>query len=292
MGHPTTSDPCRHVGLVGLCQACRAGQSRDTTIRRSCVVAKGFSGAGPDRIDIGRKLASAVADREISCTYASFMTRQTPGPKRWRDPRAGVRVAVAASLGILAGGVVSLFTFWQAATLIGWDVGVVFLGAWIWWAVGRLSSEETRSHATREDTSIQLTELLVLAAGVAVLAAVGLALIRAGNATGGTKAYLITLGVVSVALSWGMVHTVFTLRYARTFYSQPVGGIDFNEEDPPSYLDFAYLALTIGMTFQVSDTNLTTKAIRRVALSHALLSYLFGAVIVALVINVVSSLLH
>ena len=70
------------------------------------------------------------------------------------------------------------------------------------------------------------------------------------------------------------------------------GRIDFNENDPPTYLDFAYLALTVGMTFQVSDTNLTTKGIRRIALSHALLSYLFGAVILALVINVVSSLLH
>ncbi len=220
------------------------------------------------------------------------MSRDSPGPKRWLFPRAGVRVAIAASLGIVAGVVVSRFMFWQAATLIGWDVGAFFLGAWIWLAVGRLSPEETRSHATREDTSIELTELIVLAAGVAVLAAVGLALIRAGNASGGTKAYLITLGVVSVALSWGLVHTVFTLRYARTYYSQPVGGIDFNEDDPPDYLDFAYLALTIGMTFQVSDTNLTTKAIRRVALAHALLSYLFGAVIIALVINVVSSLLH
>jgi uncharacterized membrane protein len=85
---------------------------------------------------------------------------------------------------------------------------------------------------------------------------------------------------------------VFTLRYARTYYSEPTGGIDFNEEDPPTYLDFAYLALTIGMTFQVSDTNLTSKPIRRTALGHAMLSYLFGAVIVALVINVVASLLH
>jgi uncharacterized membrane protein len=125
-----------------------------------------------------------------------------------------------------------------------------------------------------------------------VLAAVGLILLRAGSATGGNKAYLITLGVVSVALSWALVHGVFTLRYARSYYGPPVGGIDFNEDDPPSYLDFAYLALTIGMTFQVSDTNLTNKAIRRIALGHALLSYVFGAVIVALVINVVSSLLH
>jgi len=210
---------------------------------------------------------STVARPASACTYSSFMTREAPGPRRWQDPRAAVRVAVAASLGILAGGVVSLFTFWQAATLIGWDVGVLFLGVWIWWAVGRLSPAETKTHATREDTSIRLTELIVLAAGVAVLAAVGLVLVRAGGATGATKAYLITLGVVSVGLSWGLVHTVFTLRYARTYYSQPVGGIDFNEDDPPSYLDFAYLALTIGMTFQVSDTNLTTKAIRRIALA-------------------------
>jgi uncharacterized membrane protein len=201
-------------------------------------------------------------------------------------------VAVAAALGIVAGGVVSAFTFWQAATLIGWDTGALFLGTWIWLAVRGMSPAETRTHATKEDTSIRLSELTVLAAGVAVLAAVGFALIRASQAAGGTKAYLITLGVVSVALSWGLVHTIFTLRYARTFYSPPVGGIDFNEDDPPNYLDFAYLALTIGMTFQVSDTNLTTKVIRRVALYHALLSYLFGAVIVALVINVVSSLLH
>lgn len=220
------------------------------------------------------------------------MSPDTPTPKRWRDPRAGVRVAVAASLGIVAGGVVSIFTFWQAATLIGWDVGALLLITWIWWAVGRLNPAESQNHARREDTSIRLTELIVLSAGVALLAAVGLALIRAGQATGGTKAYLITLGILSVALSWGLVHTVFTLRYARTYYSRPVGGIDFNEDDPPTYLDFAYLALTIGMTFQVSDTNLTTKNIRRIALSHALLSYLFGAVIVALVINVVSSLLH
>jgi uncharacterized membrane protein len=226
------------------------------------------------------------------CAYASFVTRDVSTPKNRRDPRAGVRVALAAVLAIITGGVVSAFTFWQAATLIGWDVGALFLGTWIWWAVGRLSPEETRTRATREDTSLRLSELMILATGVALLAAVGFALIRAGDSTGGTKAYLITLGVLSVALSWGLVHTVFTLRYARTFYSKPVGGIDFNEDDPPNYLDFAYLALTIGMTFQVSDTNLTTKAMRRIALFHALLSYLFGAVIVALVINVVSSLLH
>ncbi len=91
--------------------------------------------------------------------------------------------------------------------------------------------------------------------------------------------------------SWLSVHTVFTLLYARLYYGDEVGGIDFNEPDPPNYVDFAYLAFTIGMTFQVSDTNLTAKVIRRRALQHALVSYLFGAVIIALAINIVASVL-
>lgn len=211
---------------------------------------------------------------------------------RSRNVRAGVRVGWAASIGVVVGVVVSLFTQWQAAILIGWDAAALLLIAWIWVAVAGLDAKESRTHAGREDTSIRLSEVIILFTGVALLAAVGVILIKAGQATGDTKAYLIILGVASVALTWALVHTVFTLRYARTYYRRPVGGIDFNEDDPPTYLDFAYLALTIGMTFQVSDTNLTTKSIRRIALGHALLSYLYGAVIVALVINVVSSLLH
>ena len=199
---------------------------------------------------------------------------------------------LAAIIGAAAGTIISLFTIWQASVLLGWDVAAIGLLASIWLAVASLNDQQTRTHAGREDPSVRLSELIVLAAGVALLAAVGLVLIRAGHAVGAAKAYLIALGVVSVALSWGVVHTMFTLRYARTFYAPPIGGIDFNESDSPTYLDFAYLAFTIGMTFQVSDTNLTSKAVRRVALYHALLSYLFGAIIVALVINVVSSLLH
>jgi uncharacterized membrane protein len=205
---------------------------------------------------------------------------------------AAVRFTVGAVIGLAGGVVASFFTMWEAAVLIGFDVAVAAVLGWIWVNLHSLSAQETQRHAVREDPSVALSELLVLTAGVAVLVAVGLLLVRASQASGGTKAYLISLGIVSVALSWSLVHTVFTLRYARSYYGTPVGGIDFNEDDPPTYLDFAYLAVTIGMTFQVSDTNLTNKAIRRIALGHALLSYLFGAVIVALVINVVSSLLH
>jgi uncharacterized membrane protein len=82
------------------------------------------------------------------------------------------------------------------------------------------------------------------------------------------------------------VHTVFALKYAQLYHSGPGGGIDFNQDEPPRYSDFAYLAFTIGMTFQVSDTDLTSGAMRRLALRHSLLSYLFGAVILAMTINI------
>ena len=99
-----------------------------------------------------------------------------------------------------------------------------------------------------------------------------------------------TVAVVSVVASWVAVHTVFTLRYAHLFYLGD-GGIDFHDDRKPDYGDFAYVAFTIGMTYQVSDSDLTAKPIRVTALRHALLSYLFGIAVVALTINVVATLI-
>jgi len=96
-----------------------------------------------------------------------------------------------------------------------------------------------------------------------------------------------------VALSWVRLRTVFTLRYARAYYcGKTAGRINFNEESPPDALDFAYVSFTIRLTFQVLDTNLASKRIRRVALRRALLSFLFCAVIVGLTINVFAILLR
>ena len=94
------------------------------------------------------------------------------------------------------------------------------------------------------------------------------------------------LCVLSIALSWAVVHTVFTLRYANEYCSEG-GGIEFGF-DAPTYADFAYFAFTVGMTYQVSDTGVTSRRIRRSVLRHALLSFLFGTVIVAVTINVVA----
>lgn len=194
-------------------------------------------------------------------------------------------------------GTVLAVVAWQYTTpapalLMGWDGAALIYLVMVWVAVYRMKAEVTARMAGREDPSNPVAEIVVVVASIAALVAVGFALARAGQTTGSTKAWLLTLGSVSVVVSWLVVHTVFMLRYARSYYGEPAGGIEFNEEDRPAYLDFAYFSFTIGMTFQVSDTNITTKAIRRLALHHALLSYLFGAVILATAINVFASLLR
>jgi uncharacterized membrane protein len=224
-----------------------------------------------------------------SSAESGHRARRTPALEQLRAvPRALISLAV----GLVVGASIVAFLPWEAAALLAWDAAVVASLVLTWVAVLPMSGDLTSSHAVREDSSQTLAGSIIVGAGIASLGAVGLILVKASSTMGGEKAFLIVVGVVSVLLSWAALHTVFTLRYARIFYSQPEGGIDFNEKTPPDYVDFAYLSFTIGMTFQVSDTNLTSQSIRRTALRHALLSYLFGAVIIGIVINVVGSLLH
>jgi uncharacterized membrane protein len=205
---------------------------------------------------------------------------------------AGKRLVIPVVAGLVGGPLLALTVAWQAALLLGWDITAATFLIWVWVTIGPGGQARTRQIAVKEDPSGPIAETIIVVAGVACLAAVAFVLIKAGSSHGGAKAQLIAVGVASVALSWLAVHTTFTLRYARIYYTGDEGGIDFNEKDPPSYLDFAYVAFTIGMTFQVSDTNISSKQMRSTALRHALISYLFGAVIVALMINVVASLLN
>lgn len=191
-------------------------------------------------------------------------------------------VAVAVGLGWV--------TSVPPALLVGWDTACAVYMAWIWTGILRRDAGETARRATTTDPDRAVTDVLLLTAAVASLIAVGIVLVGATRSHGAAELVGVGLGLASVVLSWALVHTVFTLRYAHLYYSGPGGGIDFNGSDPPTYSDFAYLAFTIGMTFQVSDTALRSTRIRRTALRQALLSYLFGTGILATTINLVASL--
>ena len=199
-------------------------------------------------------------------------------------------VVVGAVVGCVIGALAAIAVAWQAAVLIGWDAAAVTFLVWIWSTIGRLDATATARIATREDPSRRRGlgdrgRRHRVPRRRRTRAAEGRPLLR------GAKAAFIAIGLLSVALSWAALHTVFTLKYARLYYGGKKGGVDFNEPADPDYLDFAYLAFTIGLTFQVSDTDIGDKPIRRTALRHALLAFLFGAVIIGLSINVVASLL-
>jgi uncharacterized membrane protein len=184
---------------------------------------------------------------------------------------------------------VAALTSWALAPILAWDIASFIYLVWVWLTIWRQDAEATDRLADREDPTRAVADLLYLGAAVVSLIAVGFLVGRAANSPGSEQGLLNALGVGSVVLSWAVVHTVFTLRYASLYYRGDDGGVDFNQSAPPRYSDFAYLAFTIGMTFQVSDTDLTTPEIRKTALRHALLSYLFGTGILATTINLIAN---
>jgi len=178
---------------------------------------------------------------------------------------------------------------WSVAALAAQDVVALVFVLWVWVTVAGADAAATARIARAEDASRAAAEAILIGAGAASLLAVAFTLAQAGNAGAPARGLLTALAFGSVALAWASVHTVFALRYARLYYATPEGGIEF-DDGPPDYVDFAYVALSIGMTFQVSDTAISTKPIRRVALHHALLSYVFGTVIVAITVSSVAAL--
>jgi uncharacterized membrane protein len=202
----------------------------------------------------------------------------------------GRRLAIAAVIGVLVAIAIALVAPYKYAPAAGWDTAAAIQLGWTWHRIWPMDADATASHATREDPTRPIADVVLLAASVASLIAVGFFLVQASSARGPSRDLLAAVGVATVVLSWLVVHTVFTLQYAKLFYSGADGGVDFNQAAPPRYSDFAYLSFTIGMAFQVSDTDLQTPAMRAAVLRHALLSYLFGAFILATMINLVAGL--
>ena len=212
------------------------------------------------------------------------------GPLPERALLARTQVAVAIVAGAVAGTVVVLSGGGEFGPLIGWDVTTLVYLTWVWVSIWRLDAEYTARRAVYNDPTRTMADVLLLTASVASLVSVGFVLAQAAQSSGAAELLRVGLGVLSVVLSWSVVHTIFTLRYARIYYVDVDGGVNFNQPDAPDYGDFAYLAFTIGMTFQVSDTDLETGEFRRTALRHALLSYLFGTGLLATTINLVASI--
>ena len=204
----------------------------------------------------------------------------------WLDVPPGVRIVVSAVVGVGVG----LALTWSsaiAAAMSAWAVAGLLTTAWTWLVVVPMDASATAAHATREEPGQLAAHFVVVTASVASLAGVAIVWSGAEKSAGSLGMFAV---LASIVASWASIHTIFALRYARMYYTGPDGGVDFHMEEPPRYTDFTYMAVTVGMSFAISDTDLKASSFRRTAQVHALLSYLFGTVILALLVNLVAGL--
>jgi uncharacterized membrane protein len=202
---------------------------------------------------------------------------------------ASTKLAIAAGVGVAGGVLAGALLSWKFAPLIAWDLAALAYLVPTWLQVLGFDAELAKKHALREDPSRVIADLVLVVASVASLAAVVGVLLGADGSTIEIFAQSL-LALLSIVISWFMVHTVNMLRYAELYYRGPEGGVDFAGTKHPVYSDFAYLPFTVGMTYQVSDTDVSSTEIRRVITKHGLLSFLFGTTIIAATINLIAGL--
>jgi uncharacterized membrane protein len=228
-------------------------------------------------------------------------SRPDPASRLWRDLheatpfarfwRLHIRLLVAASLGLAVTLILLLATPWRIPTciLVGWDSGVALYLAQIFWIVAYWPIDRIRRRACVEDEGAVALLVLTSASALASLAAVISELGHAPNA------YRVTLGTVTILLSWAFMHVIFALHYAHEYYGEgrddQTGGLDFPGDQEPDYWDFLYYSLVVAMTAQVSDVQVTSKTIRRLTTVHGVIAFFFNVTVLALTVNIVSSLM-
>jgi uncharacterized membrane protein len=179
---------------------------------------------------------------------------------------------------------------------IGCALTVIVLN---WIIIFTSHPREVRAIARLQDSSLTFLFVFITTAAVVSLGAIVYLLKSTKGLADVAKNEHILLAIAAVVISWWLLHTIYTLRYAHLYYddgtdidgvTKAVGGLQFPGKDEPDYLDFVYFSFIVGMTFQVSDVNILSRRIRRVCTAHALLSFAFNTAILALSINVISGL--
>ena len=227
----------------------------------------------------GRAPESVVTEAHAKKTlhYATF------------DPRRAVgRMSTAAIVAVAVAALLSLRFSWAVAVLSGWNAGGLVLTLAAWARIGSYGANRTSNRAAADDPGRTAVYALVLLTSAASLLAATVIVRHARAAPTAENGLLIVLCLITVVVSWTLTHTAFTLRYAHLYYREDkegVGGIEFPGGGAPCYLDFAYLAFTVGMCFQVSDAVISSKQIRGTVLLHAALSFAYNTIILAFVLN-------
>ncbi len=198
------------------------------------------------------------------------------------------RVNASAAVGIVVGAALAFVAPWQLALLCGWMAMATSSAVAIWREIWSADAEQSQRLSVSEDGTRFTAHVVLTVASVVTPVGMAFGLSKAHHVGRLMEALLTVAAVMAVVLAWAVVHTVYALRYAHLYYLEPVGGLDFHSDELPDFRDFAYVAFTVGMSFAISDTDVLGRKLRRSITSHALISYLLGAVIVGLTINVIA----
>ncbi|TWS25086.1 DUF1345 domain-containing protein [Tsukamurella sputi] len=197
------------------------------------------------------------------------------------------RSVLAVLIGAVAGGLVGALVDGTLGLLVGIAVAAAVFVVTGWFTLWPLDAASTRATVQRENFRPRIAEVAVAAIALSGLVAI-VALLLAGKSEhrdAGAAAALCAAFAV-----WAALHLTYATQYAAQYYGDAgdePGGIDWNSDAQPAYRDFFYFSYNLGMTYQVSDTSVSSPAIRSLVLRHCLLSYVFGTVILATAINLV-----
>ena len=174
-----------------------------------------------------------------------------------------------------------------SAVLLGFDLAaLVFLGIF-----ARLFSRASPSRMRSQAQALDTGRWGVLWGGVLLAAVVLAALANELHAARGGGLLELALGVLSVVLSWLFLNVMFAIHYAHGYYGdlgEKHAALEFPDTPEPDYWDFAYFSIVVGMTFQVSDVQITSKYLRRVVLLHSVIAFFFNVFIIAITVNIVA----
>jgi uncharacterized membrane protein len=181
-------------------------------------------------------------------------------------------------------------------TLLAWDVGAGLYVVLAWAMMLRHGPgvEKMKWRARLQDDGALAVLVLTLAATWASLAAIVLELVRVQGMPYDYRTQPLVLSGATIFISWCFVHTTFALHYAHEFYVDrgPKGGpgLEFPGGGAPDYLDFLYFSFVIGTTSQTADVSIISRAMRRLALLHGIVAFVFNTTLLALTINIAAGL--
>jgi uncharacterized membrane protein len=177
---------------------------------------------------------------------------------------------------------------WWQRMIIGWDIGALTLVGLAWIVIARTDSAATKRRAGNDDPGRHLVFVIALASSAFSLFAAAFVFKQTRSLSGSEQLLWTLLTLGSIALSWVMTHTAYALRYAHLYYrSGGHHGLQFPGDEAPADIDFAYFSFTVGMCFQVSDVVVCSMECRRAVLIHAVLSFVYNTMILALALNLV-----